>query len=880
MKLIPETGEDETRIATGREVSCRILEIFFHALAEKNLPPHTLTTGVAYSLEYLQNKKKRIDWNSFCLIMENASQVWSDEELVALAGTLINSPWVKPFAMIAKIFVSAKDIYRYGGQPRTGAFNQLFNVANGVVTEIGPNNIMSEYTMHPGYKKSPQFGLIGMGVQKALPRLLGLPDATIKMEEFENGFRYMIWLPENEINMFTRLWKMVMWPFTVRSVMFELNEAYVALQEQNLDMEKEIIARKEAEESLRKSEQRFRSIVSTSQEWIWAADANGVLTFSNQAIENILGYQHEELVGQRIVDSFMYEEDIPKFSELLNQCIEQKKGWTNDIARWKHKNGSLRYLESCAVPIFDSSGNLQGFQGSDRDITERQRAEEAIKKSRERYRTIFESTATANAIIAEDTTIVMANNDFAEWSGYTKQEIEGKMKWTVFIHEDDLERVMGYHRMRRLNSASIPSYYEFRGVSRKGEIRNFYINVATIPDTRERIISLTDLTEKKRLENQLVQAQKMESIGRLAGGVAHDFNNMLSVIIGNTEIALRKIQKSDPLYKTLHEIHNAGMRSSDLTRQLLVFARKQAISPKVMDLNETISNTLKILRRIIGEDINLILRPDPSLWKVKIDPSQIDQILTNTIVNARDAIAKTGQIIIETSNVNCDETYCEDKQGCIPGEYVMLAVSDNGCGMNKETMANVFEPFFTTKKEGQGTGLGLATVYGIIKQNNGFINVYSEPKHGTTFRIYLPRYSGEGMELPKHEAENEAKGGSETILLVEDDMAVLNLSQAVLEMLGYKILAANRTDQAIRLAEEYDGNIDLLLTDVIMPDMNGKDLSERIITIKPGLKCLYMSGYTADIITRQGVLGEGINFIAKPFSLKGLAIKVREVLNS
>ena len=270
------------------------------------------------------------------------------------------------------------------------------------------------------------------------------------------------------------------------------------------------------------------------------------------------------------------------------------------------------------------------------------------------------------------------------------------------------------------------------------------MNVAIIPETKDSIASLIDLTERKQLETQLIQAQKMESVGRLAGGVAHDFNNMLSVIIGNTEMAMEGSQDPlTPFTSTLQDILNAGTRSADLTRQLLAFARKQTVSPKVLDLNDTVSGMLKMLRRLIGEDIDLGWHPGHNLWKVKIDPSQVDQILANLTVNARDAIEKTGRITIETSNTICDEAYCADRPECIPGDYVVLAVSDNGCGMDKETLANIFEPFFTTKKEGQGTGLGLATVYGIVKQNNGFINVYSEPGQGTTFRIYLPRYMDE-----------------------------------------------------------------------------------------------------------------------------------------
>ncbi len=508
----------------------------------------------------------------------------------------------------------------------------------------------------------------------------------------------------------------------------------------------------------------------------------------------------------------------------------------------------------------------------------RKLAEETIRKSEERYRTIFESTATANIIIGEDATILMANNNFAELSGYSKQELEGKMSWTSFIHPDDLEIMKTYHTMRRTVGGSAPATYEFRYINRLGEIRDIFINVAMLPETKESVASLVDLTERKQLETQLIQAQKMESVGRLAGGVAHDFNNMLGVIIGNAEMAMKEVNRREPLYQSLHDILNAGMRSADLTRQLLAFARKQTVSPKIMDLNEMVTGMLKMLQRLIGENITLGWHPGHNLWKVRIDPSQIDQLLANLTVNARDAIGRTGKIFIETSNVTCDEAYCADRPEWVPGDFVVLTVSDSGCGIEPEALANIFEPFFTTKKEGHGTGLGLATVYGIVKQNNGFINVYSEPGQGTTFRLYLPRYQSDVPQAADDIQETEIPRGTETILIVEDEQTVLKLTKAMLEALGYNVLAAPDRNHALHLAREDRGKIHLLLTDVVMPDMNGKELSEQILAIKPGLKRLYMSGYTDDVIARQGVLEEGVKFISKPFSLQDLALKVREAL--
>jgi two-component system cell cycle sensor histidine kinase/response regulator CckA len=384
--------------------------------------------------------------------------------------------------------------------------------------------------------------------------------------------------------------------------------------------------------------------------------------------------------------------------------------------------------------------------------------------------------------------------------------------------------------------------------------------------------------EREKLQAQLLQAQKMESVGRLAGGVAHDFNNMLAVIVGRAELALMRIKTSDPLRADLEEIQKAARRSVKLTRQLLAFARKQTVAPKVLDLNDTVSGMLNMLRRLIGEDIDLAWMPGHDLWKVRIDPSQIDQILANLLVNARDAIAGVGKVTIETQNVTFAEAFGADRPGFVLGAHVMLAVSDDGCGMDKKTLTHLFEPFFTTKDVGQGTGLGLATIYGIVKQNDGFINVYSDPGKGTTFTIYFPRYAGKAATEQAEAPAEPPKGRGETMLLVEDEITILKMGKLILEQLGYTVVTAGSPGEAIRQVESHPGEIHMLITDVVMPNMNGWELAERVRAIRPGMKCLFMSGHTANVIAHRGVLYEGVQFIEKPFSLQGLASKVRETL--
>jgi two-component system, cell cycle sensor histidine kinase and response regulator CckA len=399
--------------------------------------------------------------------------------------------------------------------------------------------------------------------------------------------------------------------------------------------------------------------------------------------------------------------------------------------------------------------------------------------------------------------------------------------------------------------------------------------------------SLQDITankraeeEREKLQTQLSQAHKMESVGRLAGGVAHDFNNMLGVILGHTEMAIEQVPQTHPMHADLEEVRKAAKRSADLTRQLLAFARKQTVTPVLLNLNDAVSGMLKMLQRIIGEDIDLRWVPGNGLYPVKMDPSQLDQILVNLCINARDAIGDAGgRVTIETQPSTIDENYCEAHAGVIPGDYTLLAVSDNGEGMGQETLSHLFEPFFTTKKIGEGTGLGLATVYGIVQQNRGVINVYSEAGRGTTFKIYLPRQAPAADPAVDGSPGPAQARGSETILLVEDEPAILRMTMMMLERMGYTVLGANTPGEAIRLAEDYSGHIQLLMTDVVMPEMNGRELAKRLLQIHPELKCLFMSGYTANVIAHHGILDNGLHYIQKPFSKKELSLRVLEALS-
>jgi two-component system sensor histidine kinase EvgS len=510
----------------------------------------------------------------------------------------------------------------------------------------------------------------------------------------------------------------------------------------------------------------------------------------------------------------------------------------------------------------------------------------ALQESLARFKYIFEASNVGKSITLP-TGEINANKAYADFLGYSQDELKGK-KWQDLTPAEDIEKIekrvgpllAGEKRADR---------FEKRYIHKNGTLLWADVSVAMWRDDKGNplyfITTVVDITERKnieaeheKLQSQLLQAQKMESVGRLAGGVAHDYNNMLSVIIGYAQLGIDKTDPEDELRADLHEILTAAERSTDITRQLLAFARKQTIDPKVLDLNETVESMLKMIRRLIGEDIDLSWKPKPGVWPVKMDPSQLNQILVNLCVNARDAISDVGKITIETDNVRFDDAYCADHAGFIPGEYVLLAVSDDGRGMDRKTLDNIFEPFYTTKPIGKGTGLGLSVIYGIVKQNKGFINVYSEPEKGTTFRLYFSRHDDVVRRIEADPAEETPAGSGETVLIVEDETSILKLAKRILEQLDYNILTAETPGEAVALTNEHDGEIHLLITDVVMPEMNGRDLAEKLQAEYPKLKVLFMSGYTANVIAHHGVLDADVHFIQKPFSNKDLAVKVKKAL--
>jgi two-component system, cell cycle sensor histidine kinase and response regulator CckA len=624
------------------------------------------------------------------------------------------------------------------------------------------------------------------------------------------------------------------------------------------------------------------SILQSAMDGYLLVDSHGRLREINETYCRMSRYSKPELLTKRIsdIEASMNERQVADFIKNL-----AAKGGERFESSHRRKDGSIFDIEASIRYLPVAGGRFVSFV---RDITERKKAQEALQESERKYKLLIETTNTGFVILDNEGKVIDANQEYLRMTGRSRlEDILGKnvIDWTA---PHDLER--NAEAVRECLRNGLIRNLEIDYLSAQGHIIPVEIQATVLSggDPSQILSICRDITErrlavkeKERLNLQLVQAQKMESVGRLAGGVAHDFNNMLGVILGWADMARLNLSPQDELYAILGNIMEAAQRSADLTRQLLAFARKQHVEPRIIDLNETIESMLKMLRRLIGEDIQLSWKPATGLEPVFIDPIQVHQILANLCINARDSIGHSiGEISIKTGVVDLDEEFCKTRIGATAGRYVMLAVRDNGCGMDNEILANVFEPFFTTKGTGKGTGLGLATVYGIVSQNKGCIDVSSQLGQGSTFYIYLPLYAAGTLDASRHAEVMGMLYGNETILLVEDEKDLLKAVQTMLNQLGYTILPAATPGEAIRLSAECAGPLHLLITDVVMPEMNGQELALKLREIRPDLKCLFISGYASEYLSHQSIPSEGTYYLQKPFLMNDLALKIKAILRS
>jgi len=651
----------------------------------------------------------------------------------------------------------------------------------------------------------------------------------------------------------------------------------------------DITERKRAEEALGNSEERFRIAAESSSDLIWDWDiSNGRLEWFGN-IDELLGYNFGEF--PRTIDAWekiIYPDEHDRVMIALDKHLKIHKPYMEEY-RVQHKDGTFCYWTDRGTAFWDEKGNPFKMIGACADITERKRDEEALRKSEERYRTILENIEDGYFEVDLHGNFTFFNDSLCRMLGYSRDEMIGMGNQQYTDQENRKKLFQAFNEVYRTGEPT--KGFDWEVITKNGTKLFGEVSVSLIKDSKGQPIGFRgiarDITERKRaekemaeLQEQLRQSQKIEAIGRLAGGIAHDFNNLLTVIKGYSQLSLLDLNESDPLWGNIQEIQKATQRAADLTRQLLAFSRRQILDLKVLDLNTLLKDLDKMLRRIIGEDIELVTLSAADLGRVKVDPGQIEQVVLNLAVNARDAMPSGGKLTIETANLELDEKYAETHMGVTPGHYVRLSVSDTGAGMSQQVKEKIFEPFFTTKEKSKGTGLGLSMVYGIVKQSSGNIWVYSEPGHGTTIKIYLPRVEEDLDTLHGRDKTDFLPRGRETVLLVEDEPSVRDLAHRLLNQQGYKVLEAANGGEALRVVQEHNGEeIHLLLTDVVMPQMGGKELAEKLKTLRPNIKVLYTSGYTDDAIVHQGILEHGTYFLQKPFSLKTLSHKVREVLD-
>jgi two-component system, cell cycle sensor histidine kinase and response regulator CckA len=626
-------------------------------------------------------------------------------------------------------------------------------------------------------------------------------------------------------------------------------------------------------------EELFQLISENAADMIAIVDVQGRRLYNSLSYQKVLGYSPDELQSS----SFL-EQVHPDDRELVKNAAEQARitgvGKTLQY-RFLRKDGSWLLLESASSVILNAKGEPEKLVIVNRDITERKRAEDALRRSERDSRSIVEDAPYGIYRASMSGGLLQVNPALQKMLGYesTEELLEQDLGRNVFRNNGE------YQRLRELLSYTNEiKDVEMDWKRKDGEPISVRCSGRCIngedgvPAYFE--VFAEDVTEKRALERQLRMAQKMEAIGRLSGGIAHDFNNLLGVILGYSRVLKKSIGGDSTLTEYALEIEKAGQRAASLTKQLLAFSRQQILTPVILDLNALVSDMQRMLPRLIGEDIEVVLALERNLGKLKADQSQIEQVILNLAVNARDAMPMGGRLEISTRNVSLDQTYTRAHPGSKPGDYVALIVTDSGTGMDAETLAHIFEPFFTTKERGKGTGLGLATVYGVVKQSNGYIWVDSTPGAGASFQIYLPRYEGTTEQQSQSPLRGEQLRGTERILLVEDSEPLRKLAHSFLEAAGFEVLSAEGGDQALAMATADPRRFDLLLTDVVMPGMNGRVLGEHLLRRHPGLRILYISGYTDSFIAGHGVLEQGTHLLQKPFTEETLVRKVREVLDA
>lgn len=648
------------------------------------------------------------------------------------------------------------------------------------------------------------------------------------------------------------------------------------LSAKNEALLQEISERESVKKALLESEEKYRLIFEYSPLGVFHFDLTGTITACNDNLVRIIGSSREKLVGLDMINDLKDVKIIDEINKALSGGIGRYEDYYQSVTTDKRTPVKVEF-----GPIFGADGSVVGGIGIVEDITQRRKAEDNLRRSEEQYRTILETIADGYHETDLQGNLTLVNDSLCRIMGYPREELVG-LSYRSIMDESNAKVIFAaYNEVYRTGKPNPGFSYQI--IRKDGTRRDATVSIALMRDATGKACgfrgSFRDVTEQKLLEEQLRQAAKMEAIGSLAGGIAHDFNNLLTAMMGYSSILTQQLPAQGKYQEKLAQISRAAERAAALTQQLLAFGRKQVLDVKSLNLNAVISDFETMLRRLIGENIDVKTFLDPNLGMAEADPGQIEQILMNLAVNARDAMPDGGTLTIETGEASLDGDYCRSHPEVTPGDYIMFAVTDTGRGIDAGTLSRIFDPFFTTKEKGVGTGLGLSTVYGIVKQHRGHINVYSEVGRGSTFKVYLPRTEGT-LERPSVSSQAlDPSRGTETVLVVEDEEAVRNIACEALELLGYVPLAAGDSDEAVAISGAHDGPIHLLLSDVVLPKKDGRSLYDLLARSRPEMKALFMSGYTENFVVHHGVLDKTVHFLQKPFTVDNLARKIREVLD-
>jgi PAS domain S-box-containing protein len=638
------------------------------------------------------------------------------------------------------------------------------------------------------------------------------------------------------------------------------------LIQQNEELRRQLHEARQELERQRRCGRTFQAMIEKSHDGISLLSGDVRTLYQSPAVERLFGWS-EEAARQMSWEDFTIPEDRERLQQVVSAVLAGPSAEVAFEFQIRHRDGGLRSVELVATNLLHDP-DIAAIVCNFRDVTDRRSAERELLD-------FFNLSADLLCIAGLDGRFRRLNPAWERTLGWSTTELTSR-PWLDFVHPDDVDATV--REGAKLAEGATTVSFENRYRCKDGSYR--WLSWTSKPDNGHLYAIAHDTTDRRRLESQLAQAQKLEAVGRLAGGVAHDFNNLLSVVLSYSELALKDLRPGDTLRGDMEQIRKAGQSATQLTRQLLAFSRQQVLQPRVLDLNEVLAGMERMLRRLLTEDVELAILPGRPLGRVLADPGQVEQVVMNLVVNARDAMPGGGKVAIETANIELDETYAAAHEGVSPGAYVMLSVSDTGMGMDAETRARIFEPFFTTKELGKGTGLGLSTVFGIVQQSGGHVWVYSEPGLGTTFKVYLPRTD----ESPRAESarpdSSDTLRGSETVLLVEDDASVRAVVVTILRKSGYTVIEAENAGDAILSCEQFQAEIHLLLTDVVMPRMNGTQLAERLKLSRPDMRVVYMSGYAAHAIVHHGVLDAGLSFVQKPITPEALLRKLREALDA